>query len=147
MEEDAGDRVDVVGGACALVWGGGLRLRRRAARICIRVRRRGIGFAGKQNGEPVAGEERADAASQGECDVLLENLVGKVRAGVGSAVSRVEKDEIVVDVRCGGFCGGLRLGCLCFGCGCRRGLRKAHVCSGGEQEREDGLAGGESHCG
>ncbi len=105
VEQDAGEGVDVVGGAGALVGGGcgndggGL--------IGVAGCEDGaVGLAGKEDGEVFRGEQGTDAGCKGEGDVLLEQVIVDVGAGVGAAVGGVEEDEVAVDVGDCGFGGG-----------------------------------------
>ncbi len=101
VEEDAGDRVGVVGDAGALVRRGCRRWGLRVLRVGGGGRR-GVCLTGEEDGEVVAGEEGADTVGERQGDVLLEKAVVELGSVVGAAVCGVEEDEVVVDVGGGG---------------------------------------------
>jgi hypothetical protein len=54
---------------------------------------RGVGLAGKDDGEALGSESRAELGSEGEGDVFFCDLVAEVGAGVGAAVAGVDDNQ------------------------------------------------------
>ena len=78
VEDDAGEGVGVIGEAGALIGREG----------CGRV-----GVAGGEDGETAGGKGGAEAGREGEGDVLFLEVIGELRAGIGTAVGGVDDDD------------------------------------------------------
>ena len=107
VKDDAGEGMDVVGEAGALVWRGiGLRWGEWGGLWCGgRLLSGGwgggcLGFAAEEGGDAERGELEADAIGEARGDVFFEELLagvgGKVSSGVVAAVGGIEEDEGVV---------------------------------------------------
>jgi hypothetical protein len=82
VEEDAGQRTDVIGGSGTLIrWEVGRR----------------VGVSGGDDGESLGSDDRPEALSEGEGDTLFGCIIRQVGACVGAAMRGVEEDEVSVE--------------------------------------------------
>jgi hypothetical protein len=90
VEEDAGERVDVIGGSSTLVGGEWRGFG-------------GIGVAGGNYVESGGGEHGTQTRGEGQGDLLLGEAFRETCAGVQSAVGWVEDDDVAVQQGCLGM--------------------------------------------
>ncbi len=140
VEQEASDRVCVVGDSGAVVKGEG--------RGCWRGLGRVVGVAGHGDGEAAGGEQGAELEGEAERDVLLEGGVADAGAAVDASVRWVEDDGGAVECGLRGdlysrrlWCGKLR-GCGWRGCLARCGNRSEGEDGCGREMVSDRQGGG-----